>query len=161
MPPEKTVFASLIPARPSRLATIATQTAAAFCLIFFSCAVAADQSEVEVRKAFDRFQDSWLKYDVASAERIVSNDFLWISQGGRILGKNDWLRTLKDQRIENRFTREDMKIRLYGDTAVVNYTDTATSSAGATTKTIRTILLVKTSGLEWKVVLHHATPGRP
>jgi ketosteroid isomerase-like protein len=123
--------------------------------------MAADRREMEVRKAFDAFQDSWRKYDAASADRIVSDDFLLITQGGSIRGKNHWLQALKDRQVGTPGAIEGMTIRLYGDTAVVNYTDNGTSPAGATTKKVRTLLLVKTNGSEWKVVLRHATSVTP
>ena len=128
--------------------------ALAACLVFSSTARGADPREAEVRSAFSNFMDSWFRYDVAAAERLVADDFVWVSQGGKYLGKPDWVRSMKEQRIGNEFQREVLKIRIFGEVGFVHYVD-----LGKNTKTIRTIAFAKSADGLWRVVLHHATPG--
>lgn len=106
----------------------------------------------DIEKAFSEFQRSWTNQDRSAADKLISDDLVWISIRGRTLDKQEVLNTLTRRGgMEN---LQDKKVRLYGDTAVITFSD------GEATRARRTIVWNKTRD-GWKIVSFHTSPAQP
>jgi hypothetical protein len=96
---------------------------------------------------------SFVTMDVSANERIVADDYLGTETDGRRVTKADLIAEFKtgDVLLSNRL-EDDVKIRFYGDTAIVNGTESwKRKSDGKTGKWIWTDVFVKRHG-KWQVV---------
>src|SRR2546425_2223267 len=80
-------------------------------------------AEQEIRAVFDQIKDALLKGDVAAWGKLMADDYTSIGADGKVLSKaevGDGIRTskIKYESIDT----SDVKIRVYGDTAVVTET---------------------------------------
>jgi len=81
--------------------------------------------EQEIIKLENEWADAWVKSDVEFHDRIMADDFTWISPWGEVFTKARNLALLKsgDDVIES-WVLTDMKVRVYGVAAVVTGCDT-------------------------------------
>ncbi|MFY9559914.1 MAG: nuclear transport factor 2 family protein [Terriglobales bacterium] len=97
---------------------------------------------------------SFVTMDVAANERIVADDFLGTEPDGKRVKKSDLIAELKagDALEANRLNEDDVTIRFYGQTAIVNGSESwKRKSDGKTGRFIWTDILVKRNG-KWQVV---------
>ena len=95
------------------------------------------------------------KGDVSTLDRIYSNDFIFINTNG-MMNKTERLDHYK-KNIPESFAFENDKIRLYGNTAVIN-TDVKIKLKDEDLQTyLTTIIMVKMKG-QWKEVNAQGTP---
>lgn len=114
--------------------------------IILVCASLALSQTSDLDKAFADFQKSWVTPDKNVADKLISDDLVWISVRGRKLDKPEVLRTWGGR--GGMETLQDKKVRVYGDAAVITFTDGDTR---------RTIVWHKSGGA-WKVVSFHSSP---
>ena len=114
--------------------------------------------EQAITQLEDGSRDAALKGDASWGEKYTSDDFIRITADGRMLNRQQFLDDLKSSKFQS-IEFSDRKIRVYGDSAVVN----ATAKVKATNKdkdisgTYRgTRVWEKTKG-EWKLVNFQTT----
>jgi ketosteroid isomerase-like protein len=79
--------------------------------------------EQELIKLENEWADAWVKSDVAFFDRIMADDYMWTAPEGYVNSKADILAIAKSGVITSRVLA-DMKVRVYGDAAVVSGRDT-------------------------------------
>jgi len=97
---------------------------------------------------------SFVAMDVAANQRIVADDFFGTEPDGKRIKKADILEEVKtgEALLSNHLNEDDVTIRFYGETAVVNGSESwKRKSDGKTGKWIWTDLFVKRAG-KWQVV---------
>lgn len=97
---------------------------------------------------------SWVTMDVGANDRIIADDFLGTGPDGKRVTKADLMKELKDDPglAANRLNEDDLTIRFYGDTAVVNGSESwKLKKDGKTGRYIWTDIFVKRNG-KWQVV---------
>jgi ketosteroid isomerase-like protein len=75
-----------------------------------------------IEQAVLRFGDAWAVNDIRTLDGLLSADYIHTDFFGRVQNRAQWLDYMKDRKakdIRNRIVFEDVKIRIYGDTAVV------------------------------------------
>lgn len=110
------------------------------------CASLTFAQTSDVDKAFAEFQRSWVTPDKSAADKLISDDLVWISIRGRKLDKQEVLKTWGGR--GGMQTLQDKTVRVYGDAAVVTFTDGDAR---------RTIVWHKSRD-GWKVVSFHTSP---
>jgi uncharacterized protein (TIGR02246 family) len=76
--------------------------------------------EQELKKLEKEIGHAWAKRDVASYDRILTDDYTWTDFDGIVWTKAQDLETLKSGEVVNTsYAVDDWKVRVYGDTAVV------------------------------------------
>ena len=90
----------------------------------------------------------------SAADKLISDDLVWVSVRGRKLDKQEVLNTWGGR--GGMKTLQDKQVRVYGDTAVITFTD---GDAGSADKARRTIVWHKTQD-GWKVVSFHTSQAQ-
>jgi len=81
--------------------------------------------EQELIKLENEWADAWVKSDVAFFDRIMADDYTWTSPWGEVSTKADNLALVKSGKDAiTSWVLADMKVRVYGDAAVVTGRDT-------------------------------------
>ena len=79
--------------------------------------------EQTIRALTEQWRTSLLKADVATYDRLTADDFITIGTAGRAFTKAEIVELLKSGRLKyDAYDYSDIKVRLYGDTALVNCT---------------------------------------
>lgn len=80
-----------------------------------------DSDELQIRALQQEWMDSWVRQDRASLERILAPDYsLTISaMPERPISRDQWMATISRYTAKG-FEYRDMKVRLFGDVAVVS-----------------------------------------
>ena len=96
---------------------------------------------------------SFVTMDVAANERIVADDFLGTEPDGKRITKADIVAEVKtgEALASNHLNEDDVTIRFYGQTAVVNGSESWKQKDGKTGRFIWTDIFVKRNG-KWQVV---------
>jgi ketosteroid isomerase-like protein len=77
-------------------------------------------AEQELIKLENEWADAWVKSDIVFFDRIEADDYTWTAPEGFVMTKADDLALLKSGRsVITSWVLADMKVRVYGDTAVV------------------------------------------
>jgi ketosteroid isomerase-like protein len=77
-------------------------------------------AEQELIKLENEWADAWVKSDIAFFERIEADDYTWTAPEGFVMTKVQDLALLKSGRsVITSWVLADMKVRVYGDAAVV------------------------------------------
>ena len=122
----------------------------------------ADTIRDEVIKADKQFTDAAIQVDSAALESGVSDDYLFINNQGRMMSKGEHIAALKSGEIKyDSLSDEDVKVRAYGDTAVLTARITAQGSSNGQSISGRflvTRVYVKRDG-RWIIVSGQATPA--
>lgn len=75
---------------------------------------------LEIKQLDDQRVEAMLQADAGTLASICDDDLLYLHTGGRIETKMQWIESIKTGAHRyKRFDREDVQVRLYGDTAVV------------------------------------------
>jgi ketosteroid isomerase-like protein len=76
--------------------------------------------EQELIKLENEWADAWVKSDIVFFDRIEADDYTWTAPEGFVMTKADDLALLKSGRsVITSWVLADMKVRVYGDAAVV------------------------------------------
>lgn len=102
----------------------------------------------EVERAYRELRAAINKHDVQAFERLLADDFVFVNRGGGILERKDYLALQKQGSMLTGGKTDILKIRIYGDTAVVTdrYSD---STSKGPLRIVGTNVLVKQGGI-WK-----------
>lgn len=100
-------------------------------------------------------EQRWLvageRRDIPALQKILADDFVDVSYQGKLRSKADHLATTLAPG-KSRQTLEELKVRLYGDTGIVNGLDQVVTADGSATYEIRfTDVFVKRDG-RWQAV---------
>ena len=127
--------------------------------------VKTDKNEQQVIALMNSYLDAVVKNDAAAVERILADDYMEFSHFGGIYSKAQILESYKtprpadDGKLES-FDTEDVKVRIYGDTAVVTSKITAhfidKDGKKGTDPTLYTVVAVKKNG-KWQFVSAHGS----
>ncbi len=81
--------------------------------------------EQKLMRLENEWADAWVKSDVAFFDRIMADDYTWTSPWGWVMTKADDLTLIKSGKdVIASWVLADMKVRVYGDAAVVTGRDT-------------------------------------
>jgi ketosteroid isomerase-like protein len=129
--------------------------------------VAAPASpEQAVRQLFDELVVSYTKNDAAVPTRIFAEDFTFTNPFGEVMTKEQRIGDIKPGGIQfDSYTVDDVKVRVYGDTAVVTNLATLSGKRGDQVLSGQyrgTSVFVKKGGT-WQVVAAQSTrlPDKP
>jgi ketosteroid isomerase-like protein len=76
--------------------------------------------EQELIQLENEWGDAFLKRDVAFMDRIMADDATWTSPEGIVSTKAQYLASFKSlEGVDTSWVNDEMKVRVYGDTAVV------------------------------------------
>jgi Domain of unknown function (DUF4440) len=131
--------------------------AGALCWVLLASIIAGAASPSDKDQIIQLERDwvqSWVTMDAAANDRIVADDFLGTEPDGKRVTKADMMKELKDDPTlaSNRLNEDDLTIRFYGETAVVNGSESwKLKKDGKTGRYIWTDIFVKRNG-RWQVV---------
>lgn len=112
----------------------------------------ADREQI-IRLERDWVQ-SWVVMDVAANDRIIADDYLGTEPDGKRVHKADLIAELKSGEAplaSNHLNEDDLTVRFYGDTAIVNGSESWKQKDGKAGRYIWTDIWVKRNG-KWQVV---------
>ena len=125
---------------------------------------AASSTEQAVRQLFDELVGSYAKNDAAIPARILADDFTFVSPFGAILTKEQRLGEIKPGGVHfDSYAVDDVKVRVYGDTAVVTNQSTVAGKLGDQDLSGQyrvTSVFVKKGG-NWQLVAAQSTRINP
>jgi len=125
-------------------------------------AQAPNAAERELIKLENDWSTAWLKKDGAFLQTLYADEYMFTSESGTIYSKaQDIAETISPENRNESFLRADLKVRVYGNTAVVTGLNTLESSATASGKHTSgayrfTDVFVKRHG-RWQVVASQST----
>ena len=117
-------------------------------------------AEEQLKKIEQDWASAYVKRDKAFVERITSADFAFIGPDGNMVGKEEYVKSIDGDTVFTAFKVEELKVRVYGDAAVVLGIASITAKAKGEDESGRysfTDVFVKQKG-EWKAVSGHVTP---
>lgn len=132
------------------------------------CALTANAQsgeDAKLRKMLDEFLSGAGRNDAAIHDRFWADDLIYTRGSGQRVGKADIMssvrsaQTVKPGDPMNVYTSEDVRINLYGNTAVVAFRLVGTTNDAGKLTVVRfynTGVFVKRKG-EWRVVAWQAT----
>jgi len=116
--------------------------------------------EQELTKLEKEWTQCWVKPDFALIDRILADDYTWTESSGTVITKADEITYLKDTKnLVDSFTLDKIKVRVYGDAAVVNSLWTYKYTEEGKPRTVQdqcTDTWVKIAG-RWQCVAGHAS----
>jgi hypothetical protein len=95
---------------------------------------AANMLEGEIFKAHQAIEDAFVRYDGASYERLTTPEFVRIGERGQVLSRSEWIKANVAGKKVVRVAPlvEDVRIRVYGDVAVMTHRHIARDAEGTT-----------------------------
>ncbi len=83
--------------------------------------------ENQLRKLVAEFGEAFVKADVTSLERLLTDDYIHTNTSGTVLNKQQWLAYIQSRKAEletgkltiDSYVNEDLKVQLHGNTAIV------------------------------------------
>jgi ketosteroid isomerase-like protein len=114
--------------------------------------------EAAIRKVLTDMTSALKTNDVVSLKKFWADDYTFISPAGLVQNKTQREEYIKNRPATEAFAYEQPKIRLYGNTAVVNTMVRNKNAGQPETVNPTTLVLVKT-GENWKVVNGQGTPA--
>ena len=122
--------------------------------------------EQAVRQLFDELVMSYSKNDATAPTRILAEDFTFTNPFGEVMTKEQRIGEIKPGGIQfDSYTVDDVKVRVYGDTAVVTNRTTLSGKRGdqAITGQYRATSVFVKKGGNWQVVASQSTriPEKP
>jgi len=116
--------------------------------------------EQELTKLEKEWTQCWVRPDFALIDRILADDYTWTESSGEVITKADEIAHLKDgKNLVDSFTLDKIKVRVYGDTAVVNSLWTYKYTEEGKPRTVQdqcTDTWVKIAG-RWQCVAGHVS----
>ena len=114
----------------------------------------------EILKMEKDFEQAVIKNDADAVARFLHDDWIIIDPDGGIVDKERFLAVIRSGALTHEVMKsEDVKVRIYGDTAVVTaltVTTGAYNGQSFTTRERATDVLVKTAG-QWQTVSSQLT----
>src|SRR2546423_11483902 len=119
---------------------------------------AGSDRETKLPKIEHNWGDAYVKHDPSVVQRLTTDDFIFVGPDGNSMGKADYVKGMTGDTVFTAFDVGDLKIRTYGDVAIVMGTATINAKAmdkDESGKYAFTDIFVKTAG-EWKAVAGQA-----
>ena len=93
-------------------------------VLVFAVAILAQQKSASVQQELIKLENEWaksvVKLDLAFMERILADDYTWTDPEGKIHTKAEEIASIKSgQGVVTSCVSDDVKVRVYGDAAVV------------------------------------------
>ena len=124
--------------------------------LFTSLPAAADDSR-QLLDLEQRWLTAGMQRDIPALKEILADDFVDVTYKGGLRDKADHLESSLAPS-KSKQTLEELKVRLYGNTGIVNGLNVVVTADGATTYKIRfTDVFVKRGG-RWQAVSAQETP---
>jgi uncharacterized protein (TIGR02246 family) len=118
------------------------------------------KTEQAIAQLIRRWLDALVAKDFAALDRVVADDYLITVSDGRVLNKEQDLAPVKDAQLKfTSATVEDLKVRVFGDTAIATGTGVYNVTYGERSGETRerfTDVWVKRKG-RWQAVSSHST----
>jgi len=121
---------------------------------------ARGSDELQLTKIENDWADSYVKRDSSFVQRIAADDFTFIGPDGNMVNKADYVKSMTGDTVFTGFKIDNLKIRTYGDAAVVVGLTTITAKTKGEDESGQysfTDVFVKQKG-EWKAVSGQVTP---
>jgi uncharacterized protein (TIGR02246 family) len=119
--------------------------------------------EESVRKIEDEFATAYGRNDAEALDRLWAADYTFVNPAGQVLTKAQRLAMIRSGELKiEAYTRDDERIRIYGDTAIVTYRSTVKAQRnGADISSQRRVItvLLKRDG-RWQAVAQQSTTIR-
>ena len=118
--------------------------------------LAAQDADIDaVRKMALQLEDALTHRDMATLEKIVTEDFIRTPPGGRDTSKKEWLGLVESKQLQYvAFEDSDERFRAYGNTVIINnVSNIHVRSIGGSERELKLKLIwvwVKTDG-HWKL----------
>jgi uncharacterized protein (TIGR02246 family) len=117
--------------------------------------------EREITELSIDWMNAWINSDAATLEGILAEDFTLTSSRstGELVSRKMWLDMAATEIIGKSFAYDDIKVRVYGDAAVMNSVATQEATAFGQNwsgKFLLTDVWVRRDG-RWKVVTRHGS----
>jgi uncharacterized protein (TIGR02246 family) len=145
-------------AAPAEQATASTAPATT------SAAETAVNVEREIRKLQQEYDNAALQQDAAAYERLFADDYIITQAGGKVNTKAEMIAMAKAGDVKIEVGRsDDVKVRLYGNTAIVTcrWTEKSTTKGKPFAGTqLFTTVWVKSNG-RWQIVSDQGTLVAP
>lgn len=119
--------------------------------------VAADPA---LKKLLTEYDVAWLKQDAAAFARLLAEDFVQVDPDGKQLSKQDVIASAKSGETKMEVGHSDqVKIRVYGETAVVNsrWTEKSVSKGKAVDSIMQNVVVLVRKEGQWQVVSDQVT----
>lgn len=121
------------------------------------------KAEQEIVALLNQWNEARVKKDATAPERILADDYTSIGNGGMIVTKADVIRNIKESML-TLATNDEVKVRFYGDTAIVIRLFSFSGAAGAPDErgqaffgsNRETIVCVKRQG-RWQIAAAHSS----
>ena len=112
--------------------------------------------EQAVRQTLAEVASAMQSNDVTALDHFWANDYTFIGPNGVTVNKAERIADIRSKKLFKTFTYENPKLRIYGNTAVVNTNAKNTLAGGDTYAFNVTLTMVKNNG-SWQIVAAHAT----
>lgn len=117
--------------------------------------------ETVIQQTMQEVSHALAANDVDKLERLYADDFTFISPKGLLLERSESLGSLRNGSVRfDSFTLQDLRVRVYGNSAVVTAKATVKMKNDGVEISItsrNTMILVKSNG-SWKLAATQATP---
>ena len=117
--------------------------------------------EAAVRRLEEQVAIATERNDADALAPYMAADFTFVNPAGLLLSKEQFLNNMRTGRLRNTsYKVDEMRVRIYGDAAVVTYRSTVAGTAGmqdVAPRRRRTTMLVKRDG-RWLIVAQQSTP---
>ncbi|MEY2540964.1 MAG: hypothetical protein QOI22_566 [Verrucomicrobiota bacterium] len=120
----------------------------------------ATAAEEQLKKLEQDWAEAYVKRDTAFVQKITTDDFAFIGPDGNMVSKGEYVKSIEGETVFTAFKTEELKVRVYGDAAVVLGRATVTTKSKGEDESGTfsfTDVFVKQKG-EWKAVSGHVTP---
>ena len=124
---------------------------------------AGPNTEAQLTKIEHNWAEAYVKRDPSFVQRLTADDFVFIGPDGNSVGKADYVKGMTGPTVFTAFEIGEIKVRTYGDVAVVTGTATITAKTNdkdESGKFAFTDVFMKKAG-EWKAVSGQATAVKP
>src|SRR5215211_514511 len=122
------------------------------------------QPEQEVKKVERQWLDAYEQHDAAAMNKIVANDWTGTFPDGSVQTKENVMKLVMHPRPPEmpgpKFTSEDVKARVYGDTVILTGRIITSWPSGSQQQARYTDIYVKRNGA-WQVVASHMSGDAP
>ena len=117
---------------------------------------AQSKDQQDVKHRLDEIVNAMKKTDLKTLENVYASDFLFINANGKRFTKAERLENIKTTPKPEQFAFSNEKIRVYGNTAVVNGEVRVQVKGQKPVHNYITLVFVKTGG-QWKEVSAQGT----
>ena len=122
-----------------------------------------EEAEEIIVKLEKEWMEAWIAKDIAKCKEIISDDFLLSSARGNLINKDQWLEAAGSIIVGEEFNWLEIRVRQYGNTAVVNAKTTQKAHVGnddwSGTFLITDVWVFQND--KWQVVSRHGTGPLP